>query len=337
VRRPVERALDIGTGSGVEALLATRHAAHIVATDVNPRALRLAELSAQLSGVSLDLREGSLFEPVEEERFDLIVANPPFVISPDTALVFRDSGLPGDEICRDVVRGAAAHLRAGGFATVLCNWICRGPSERWEPLLPWVEGLPCDVLLVAHGVVDPFRYASRWNEALRKDPQAYAAAVGRWLDYYEREGVVGIGIGAVVLRGREDGRPGRLHAFAAGASATGAAGEHILRIFEAGDLLARLPDDASLLDERFALVPGHRLEQTLVYGDEYGVAGVTMSLADGIGLVAEIEPALVPLLFTLTPEQTVGSCAEEAGLAPAEVVPTVRRLLERGFLRQAVD
>ena len=91
VRRPVERALDIGTGSGVEALLATRHAAHIVATDVNPRALRLAELSAQLSGVSLDLREGSLFEPVEEERFDLIVANPPFVISPDTALVFRDS------------------------------------------------------------------------------------------------------------------------------------------------------------------------------------------------------------------------------------------------------
>jgi len=62
-----------------------------------------------------------------------------------------------------------------------------------------------------------------------------------------------------------------------------------------------------------------------------------MSLADGIGLVAEIEPALVPLLFTLTPEQTVGSCAEEAGLAPAEVVPTVRRLLERGFLRQAVD
>lgn len=337
VRRPVERALDIGTGSGVEALLATRHAEHVVATDVNPRALRLAELSAQLSGVSVDLREGSLFEPVGGERFDLIVANPPFVISPDTALVFRDSGLPDDEICREVVRGAAAHLRGGGFATVLCNWICREHSERWEPLLPWVEGLPCDALLVAHGVIDPFRYASRWNEPLRRDPQAYAAAVSRWLDYYEREGVVGIGVGAVVLRGREDGRPGRLHTFAAGASPTGAGGGHILRIFEAGDLLERLADDASLLNERLALVPGHRLEQMLVYGDEYGVAGVTMSLADGIGIVAEIEPALVPLLFTLTPEQTVGSCAEEAGLAPAEVVPTVRLLLERGFLRQAVD
>ena len=333
VRRPVERALDLGTGSGVEALLASRHAAHVVATDVNPRALRLAELSAQLSGASLDLREGSLFEPVEGERFDLIVANPPFVISPDTALVFRDSGLPGDAICREVVRGAAAHLQAGGFATVLCNWICREPSERWEPLLPWVDGLPCDVLLVAHGVIDPFRYASRWNESHRDDPQAYAAAVSRWLDYYEREGVIGIGIGAVVLRGRGDGGPGRLHAFEAGASAAGAAGQHIVRIFEAGDLLERLADDAALLDQRLALVPGHRLQQTLVYGDEYAVAGVTMSLADGIGLVAEIEPALVPLLFTLTPEQTVGSCAAEAGLDPAEVVPTVRLLLERGLLR----
>jgi methylase of polypeptide subunit release factors len=337
VRRPVERALDLGTGSGVEALLASRHAAHVVATDVNPRALRLAELSARLSGASLDLREGSLFEPVEEERFDLIVANPPFVISPDTALVFRDSRLPGDEICRQVVRGAAAHLQAGGFATVLCNWICREPSERWEPLLPWVDDLPCDVLLVAHGVIDPFRYASRWNESFRKDAQAYAAAVSRWLDYYEREGITGIGIGAVVLRGREDDRPGRLHAFAAGSSATGAAGEHIVRIFEAGDLLERLAGDESLLDERLALVPGHRLEQTLVYGDEYAVAGVTMSLADGIGLVAEIEPGLVPLLFTLTPEQTVGACAQAAGLDPADVVPTVRLLLERGFLRRSVD
>jgi len=334
VRRPVERALDLGTGSGVEALLASRHAGQVVATDVNPRALRLAELSAALSGASLDLREGSLFEPVADERFDLIVANPPFVISPDNALVFRDSGLPDDEICRVVVRGAADHLRPGGFATVLCNWICRQPSERWEPLLPWVEGLPCDALLVAHGVIDPFRYASRWNDPLRKDPQAYAAAVGRWLDYYEREGLVGVGIGAVVLRGREDGSPGRVQAFSAPAPAMGAGGEHILRIFEAGDLLERLADDAALLDERLALVPGHRLEQTLVYGDEYGVAGVTMSLADGIGLVAEIEPALVPLLFTLTPEQTVGACAEEADLVPADVVPTVRRLLEHGLLRR---
>src|SRR5206468_8352084 len=110
VRRPVERALDIGTGSGVEALLTTRHAAHVVATDVNPRALRLAELSARLSGVSLELREGSLFEPVEEERFDLIVANPPFVISPTTAPASPTTALPAARTCPQAFPGAPRHL-----------------------------------------------------------------------------------------------------------------------------------------------------------------------------------------------------------------------------------
>src|SRR5262249_1450255 len=148
---------------------------------------------------------GSLFEPVSGESFDLIVANPPFVISPDSDFVFRDSELPGDAICREIVRGAALHLRPGGFATVLCNWVCRTREERWEPLAAWVEGLGCDSLLLCHGAIDPLRYASRWNQPLRSDPVAYASAVTRWLDYYEREGIVGIGFGAVILRGREDG------------------------------------------------------------------------------------------------------------------------------------
>ncbi len=330
VRRPVERALDLGTGSGVEALLAAAHAASVVATDVNPHALELAELSARLNGVSLDLREGSLFEPVAGETFDLIVANPPFVVSPDTEFVFRDSALPGDAICREVVRGAAAHLRPGGFATVLCNWICRSPQERWEPLAEWVEGLDCDALLLMHGAIEPLHYASRWNEPLRGDPAAYGRAVGRWLDYYEREGVAAVGIGAVVLRGREG--PGWVHGFAATRPAAGSAGGHIVRLFEAADRLARLGDDAELLDERLGLVRGHRLDQRLVFGDAYEVAGVTMSLGEGVGLVAEIEPEVLPLLFELTPEETVRAAALAADVDPVGAVPTVRRLLEHGLL-----
>ena len=330
VRRPVERALDLGTGSGVEALLAARHAQTVVATDINPRALEYAALSARLNGLSIDLREGSLFDPVAGERFDLIVANPPFVVSPDTQLIYRDSSLPGDAICREVVRGAAAHLQPGGFATVLCNWICRTPEERWEPLAAWVEGIDCDTLLIAHGAINPLHYASRWNEPLRSDPDAYSRAVGRWLDYYEREGIVAIGIGAVILRGRED--PGWVRGFTAPRPASGSASEHILRLFSATDRLARLRDDAELLDEHLGLVRGHRLDQTLVYGDEYEVAGVTMSLAEGVGLVAEIEAEVLPLLFELTPEQTVRTAAAAAELEPLDVVPTVRRLLEHGLL-----
>ena len=157
IREPVERALDLGTGCGVQALLAARHADAVVAVDVNPCALEYARLNSRLNGIELDVRRGSWFEPVAGETFDLIVANPPFVISPDSSYIFRDSGLAGDAVSRDVVRGAAAHLREGGHATVLCNWICRSREETWQPLAEWVEGSGCDALLLAHEPVEPVR------------------------------------------------------------------------------------------------------------------------------------------------------------------------------------
>ncbi len=80
IRTPVRRALDLGTGCGIQALHLDGHCAEIVATDINERALRLAGATARLNGMSWDLRRGSLFEPVAGERFDLIVSNPPFVV-----------------------------------------------------------------------------------------------------------------------------------------------------------------------------------------------------------------------------------------------------------------
>src|SRR5438270_327403 len=84
VTRLLDRALDVGTGSGVQALLAARHAREVVATDVNPRALAYAELNAALNGfTNLECRAGSMFEPVAGETFDLITCNAPFVVSPE--------------------------------------------------------------------------------------------------------------------------------------------------------------------------------------------------------------------------------------------------------------
>jgi methylase of polypeptide subunit release factors len=332
VRRPVERALEIGTGSGVQALLAARHAQTVVATDVNPRALEYAALGARLNGLPLDLRLGSLFEPVERETFDLIVANPPFVISPDNDFIFRDSGLEGDAICREVVRGAAAHLRPGGFATVLCNWICRTPERPWEPLVEWVGGLACDTLLLSHGTVEPLRYAARWNEPVRSDPERYGAAVGRWLDYYEREAVAAIGLGAVILRGRES--PGWVRGIGAPQPALGEAGDQILRLFAATDYLGGLEREEALLDDRFALVRGHRLDQTLVYEDEYAVADVVLSLEAGVGLVGSVAPEALPLLFALTPDRPLREVAADAEVDVSVALTTVRRLCELGLIER---
>ncbi|BFO14008.1 hypothetical protein SHKM778_03960 [Streptomyces sp. KM77-8] len=108
VRTPVASALDLGTGSGIQALHAARHATRVTATDVNPRALHITALTLALSGApAAELREGSLFTPVrDDETYDLIVSNPPFVISPGARLTYRDGGMGGDDLCRTIVQEA---------------------------------------------------------------------------------------------------------------------------------------------------------------------------------------------------------------------------------------
>ena len=88
VRGQVERALDLGTGSGIQALVARSHAAEVVATDVNGRALDLARFNARLNGRDgIEFRGGSLFEPVAGED-----------VRPDRLqCAVRD--LPGDAAC----------------------------------------------------------------------------------------------------------------------------------------------------------------------------------------------------------------------------------------------
>ena len=99
VRKPAALTLDVGSGCGVHALLAGAHSSRIVATDVNPRAVRFTELSALLSGVdNVEARQGDRFEPAQGSTFDLILANLPYVLSPDQRYLFRDSGEQGDNM-----------------------------------------------------------------------------------------------------------------------------------------------------------------------------------------------------------------------------------------------
>ncbi|HXH88582.1 MAG TPA: methyltransferase [Gaiellaceae bacterium] len=115
IRRPVERALDVGTGNGIQAILASRHAGAVVATDVSERA-------ACVRGVQLrperrrerraPARE--LPEPVAGDRFGLLVSNPPFAISPENDFVFRDSGLGRDRVSEELVLALPSVLAPDG-------------------------------------------------------------------------------------------------------------------------------------------------------------------------------------------------------------------------------
>jgi methylase of polypeptide subunit release factors len=315
VRRPVSRALDIGTGSGAQALLAAAHADSVVATDVTERSLRIARLNLELNGLdAVELREGSFFEPVEGERFDLIVSNPPFVVSPDTELVFRDGGLGRDGVSRLVVTELAGHLEPGGFASTLVCWAHREDGDWSHPLRDWLAGSGCDAFVVRYAVEDALEYALKW---------AAPDAVERWLAYYADEGLESFSTGGVVLRRRADAGEGWFAPHDAETGPTGAGGEQLLRIFAARDFAGEL------LDERLTLVP-HLLNERLAWRDgSYRSEQLALALEAGVGLEVELEPGVLPTLFALDGSRPLRDLpAGEASL------PTVRRLFEAGFVER---
>ena len=213
VREPAGRALDLGTGCGVQSLHLADHVDEIVATDVNPRALWMTRLNFELNRVhettSAEVRDGSLYEPVRGDLFDLVVTNPPFVISPATGerLVYRDSGLPGDEVVRRVVTGAPAHLRPGGWCQVLANWVHVDGLPWDERLSGWLDGSGCDAWVVQREVADPAQYVELWlkDAGLHGTPQ-YAERYDTWLSWFEEQRITGVGFGWLNLH--KAGEPG---------------------------------------------------------------------------------------------------------------------------------
>ena len=350
LRRPVDATLDLGTGCGIQALLAAKHSARVVATDVNERALAFARFNAALNDVDvIDFRHGNLFEPIEGERFGLVVANPPYVISPDSTFAYRDSGRPRDSLCRDVVRRVPEVLAEGAFAHILVSWVhARGEGDEWsEPLREWVRGTGCDAWLLHYRTDDPLAHAAGWLGPLAANSQEeHEAALDRWLDYLREQKIEAVGYGAIVLR-RRSGTTNWVRLDEIPIERLEPATEHTLRVFAAEDYLAALTDERALLEERFALVDAHRLEQALVWRDgRFEVESQTLALTEGLAFRAGLDRSTAMLIPHFDSRRRLADvlAAAEADLDVAEddreryaaaALPVVRRLFELGFLVRA--
>lgn len=208
-RDEVGRALDLGCGCGVQALHLAEHADEVVATDVNLRALAITRANARLNGVTLDVREGSFFEPVAGERFDLIASNPPFVISPASGerLVYRDSGLPGDAAVEKIVREAPGLLNPGGTAHLLVNWLVMKDRPWDERLAAWVPD-GTDAWVVQREVADLPSYVELWlKDSGHHGGPDYLQRYDAWLGWLEEQGAEGVGFGWISLRELPTGGP----------------------------------------------------------------------------------------------------------------------------------
>ena len=202
----VERALDLGTGCGIQALLVSRHAGTVIATDISARALAYAELNAMLAGVrNIEFRQGSMFEPVAGESFGLIVSNPPFVITPRGAGVpeyeYRDGGLVGDALVEAFVRQAPSHLVPGGSAQLLGNWESVGSTLGLRRLESWIAP-ELDAWVVQRETLSPLGYAELWIRDGGTTPRdaAFEPLLDAWLADFAARGVTEIGFGYVLIR-----------------------------------------------------------------------------------------------------------------------------------------
>ena len=142
IRKPVLSALDLGCGCGVQSLLAAKHCAQVSATDINPRALQFTRLNVAINRIpNIEILEGSFLEPVRGRSFDLIVANLPYVITPENTFSYRDAGEGRDAILYDLLRQLPDALNENGFAHILANWTHAFDQSFWKPLsVPEIVG-----------------------------------------------------------------------------------------------------------------------------------------------------------------------------------------------------
>lgn len=337
VRHPVGRALDLGTGCGVQALHLTRHVEQVVATDRLPRALELAALSAALSGVEVDLREGALFDPVAAETFDLIVSNPPFVIGAGAGRrTYRDGGLAGDDLCRLLVGAAPDHLNPGGWCQLLANWVHRRGEDWRERVGAWLP-TDCDGWALQREVLDPAAYVSLWlHDAGDVAGPDYLERYDAWLAALEADGVEGVGFGWIALR-RVD-TPG-VHRVEEWPHAVAAPlGPHVAEAFERTAWL-RAHDDAALLAAR--PVVAEDVVQELV-GEPGAEDPRHLVLRQGSGLrrARKVDTATAALVGACTGEAPIGVLLgavatlldEDEGEVRGRLLPVVRELVAEGYL-----
>lgn len=137
---PVKRAVDIGCGARVGAILLARARpqAQVVAVDINPQALRLSAVNAGLAGTdNIAIYHSDLLASVEGQ-FDLVVANPPYMNDQQQRAYRHGGGALGEALSVRIVREALPRLSPGG-TLLLYTGIAMVAGE--DPFLTQIESM----------------------------------------------------------------------------------------------------------------------------------------------------------------------------------------------------
>ena len=358
-RKPVETALDLGVGCGIQTLYLLRHVRQVVATDISTRALEFTAFNVALAGVDsarVQLRQGNLLEPVAGQRFDLIVSNPPFVITPPSV---RQAGLPlmeyrdaGGPILPALVRGLEDHLNPDGVAVMLGNWEHREGTSWRTSVNQWI-GKSLDAWIIQREVQDPVEYAAMWLRDGGLTPErsgvAFENALAAWQEDFDSRQVSGVGMGYLVFHapgavGAPSGpggtalegqtAPEEPASAAPGAAATSTPGA----VVEPWRVLEEVPTSGQgALGEHVAqVIAAHEALRGL---DDAQVAALKLRTASGLSKEEALTPTPVPtapvirqaegfgrVIAVGMPEVALLSASDEGLLTVAQIAAAVASL-----------
>jgi methylase of polypeptide subunit release factors len=340
VRRPSQATLDLGTGNAIQALSAASHSAHVVATDLNPRAVTYAKFTARLNGLeNIECLPGDGFEPVAGRKFDLVVSNPPFFISPSDRYLFCDNSMDLDQLCRRFVREAPNHLNEDGYFQVLCEW-AEVTGQPWqERVTEWLAGSGCDAWVIKGHTQDPAEYAQHRIAETAASPERDAERYATYMAYYRERKVEAIHDGIIAMRRRSG------HNWILIEEVTETPkdpfGESVLLTFAARDFLQAHASDDQMMLVKPRLSPHTRLEQFFQPVDgSWQSSSLNLRLLKGFPFFVGLQPTVAGFLAGCNGTRSVGELIRDFARqvdAPldrvqAECLGILRRLIERGFL-----
>jgi carbamoyltransferase len=203
-RKPCVRLLDLCTGSGIQALSGSRYATEAVGVDLNPRAVRFARFNAQLNGITnVRFLLGDLYAPVQDETFDVILANPPFVPSPHNDLRYRDGGRTGEAVLARIISEADPYLSPGGQLHIVTDLVdIRGYAAK---LQRWWQGGSADQLVLGTADRNEILFSVPHSHApFGQSFESYNTELEKWVRNYREAGFEAVNFGYIFIKQLSD-------------------------------------------------------------------------------------------------------------------------------------
>jgi len=194
-RWKVGSALDLGTGSGIQALVTAGNAESIEGFDINPRALTFAGFSARLNGKKAVFRHSDLYAGAACKKYDLIVSNPPWVPAPEDIELYRGGGGNGEVLSERICRGLSEHLNPGGRAALYLEYPHFRGQHLFDRVRTWLGAGPWGLALLHRRHYTTLEYvAGHTSPHLRADLD-----FERWMESYENNGIEGVSASLLLI------------------------------------------------------------------------------------------------------------------------------------------